>query len=260
MLKYIIVGVVCAGIVFSCKKIQPEMSVLNAGCDCAKEVSADFLMEETKFPGSQNNEMRTDTDTIYANKNVTFTAKEEDAEYTWYIGSEVIHERTFYRHFGTTLIGQTLPMILVVKKNPNAICLPNDDGYDSIVRNLVIADEFNSETFFVDTNYRLEGVFRFKDPNMPDSIDVIVDLIHQIPGTGMYDRIVISNFDGENSTHIFQSAYGSNYRQIWLDDGGCYGNNDNFLLNPIVGEIQMNMIIIPGQPCTSYRFKGRKLI
>jgi hypothetical protein len=101
---------------YSCKKVQPEMKELD--CSCAKEVSANFTMEERgMFFGNNIDDYLTETDTILDTKNVKFTAKEADAEYTWYVGTEIIHTRSLVRFFSDNWIGQTVPITLVVKKN-----------------------------------------------------------------------------------------------------------------------------------------------
>lgn len=117
MKKYLICLLAVGLFLVGCKKEQPQMSALNEGCDCAKEVSAEFTMEELATPiGWIYGEKRTNTDTVYSGRNVLFYALEGDADYTWYVGSEVIHDRKFYRYFGTELEGQNLPMTLVVNK------------------------------------------------------------------------------------------------------------------------------------------------
>ena len=257
MIKYIIVGFVCVGIVFSCKKIQPEMSVLNAGCDCAKEVSADFLMEEMTT-GNTNFSEYTKTDTICNNKNVRFTALEDDAEYTWYIGTEIIHTKTFVRYF-SNLSGQNIPIKLVVKKKPNLICLPNDDGHDSIEKHLIIS----TNTSYSDTSYILEGTFRLKDINQTDSVDITVDFRHSANYPFLLD---LFNFDGQGTNSLdfnplIQNSIGNsnsllafNYRQIWFN----MNSYSSILHHDLNGVITLN-IINNNPSLPSYFYKGRKL-
>src|SRR5690606_9243363 len=113
----------------------------------------------------------TETDTIFKDKNVRFTAKEKNAEYTWYMGTEILTDSVVQRYFGDDLAGANLPITLVVKKQPNKLCFPNDDGYDSItkyihVANLPILDCPNA-------NYgTLQGDYRVKSEHLPDSFDI----------------------------------------------------------------------------------------
>ncbi len=245
---------------FACRKkeLQPELSAFNKECDCAKEVSAEFLMEEMATPINWLYERKsTDTDTIYAEQNVRFFAKDTNANYTWYIGSEVIEDREFYRFFDKSLTGQTLPITLVVKKKPNLICFPNDDGYDSIVRYLTVAEEFDWENFYKDTNYRFEGVFRMKDPEQPDSIDITIDLRYDnIPNYSGIKRIVITNLEG-NQELLHFGQEGINYRQFWTEGHYCYRQLS--LHNKWNGEVELTVKAFEGTPCKNYHYKGRRL-
>ena len=156
--------------IVACKKEQPQMvNEVTNPCDCAHEVSADFLMEEEgKYQGSLTPLYKTETDTMYSERPLLFTALEDAAEYTWYIGAEVITEQKFWRFFDNSLIGQTLPMTLVVKKTPNNTCFPNDDGYDSITKYITIVD--GSQLFTTPNHF--EGTYRISDTASVDSIDI----------------------------------------------------------------------------------------
>jgi len=204
------------------------MVALNQGCDCANEVSAEFLMEESGGASSVYSDIShvsTITDTIYANKDVWFTATEDNADYTWYIGSEIIHEKQFYRHFPASLAGQVLPMILVVKKKTNKICFPNDDGYDSIVKQLVVTDPFNNFNFFNTYQWKWEGIYRMSDSIGVDSIDVKMRLGQATNSLGgvLFDRYIITNFLGDGDSLSFGKG-AHNYRQYFLKGNGCYLN------------------------------------
>ena len=264
MLKYIIVGFVCVGIVFSCKKIQPEMSVLNAGCDCAKEVSADFLMEEMTT-GNTNFARYTDTDSIFSDKNVRFTAIEDDAEYTWYIGTEVLHTKSVTRYFDNTLVGQSLPISLVVKKKSNTICFPNDDGKDSILKYLSVAQLGTYD--FLDTTF-LEGTYRMKSPLLLDSVEIVIDYRDYV--SGMNKRIDIYNYDGlgSNCTQRINRGGHVNYRQFWTF-GETSVTQGNYLQGDmhhrLDGIVEMNFTTggyVNGnyeQIVNHYLYRGRKL-
>ncbi len=238
----------------SCRKEQPEMAPLNENCDCATEVSAEFLMEERE--SFLNPELRIDTDTIYKNANVRFTALEPNAEYTWYIGTEILHDQSFERHFGDEYAGQTFPMILVVRKDPNAICLPGDDGYDSIVRYLTISNK-SANGFFNDPNYLLEGTFRMKDHNSDDSIN-IVSGIYAFGETGPGppgERMVISNYDGQNSELVDGTFFGMSYRELYFDASGYATVRFSHYVNGLV-----ELELIPNSNnFPYYHLKGRKL-
>ncbi len=239
----------------SCRKEQPEMAPLNENCDCATEVSAEFLMEERE--SFLNPELRIDTDTIYKNANVRFTALEPNAEYTWYIGTEILHDQSFERHFGDEYAGQTFPMILVVRKDPNAICLPGDDGYDSIVRYLTISNK-SANGFFNDSNYLLEGIFRMKDSSIPDSIDVVFEIYSfGEPGPGPAgERAMLTNYDGQNTEIACVSAIGRAYREQQFSVSGYYPLR---IAHHIDNSVEIEMTPIDGSGLPYYHLKGRKL-
>lgn len=198
----------------SCHKEQAILPNGLNGCDCSHEVSAEFLMEEMT-EANINFARYTDTDTIYP-KNVRFTAKEEGAEYTWYIGAEVLSSKTVTRFFSNALIGQTLPITLVVKKNPNAICFPNDDGYDSITKYLTIVE---NNVFFDNTISRLEGQYKVKSPLLSDSSIITIDIFY-LNGSNKF--LNIYNYDGQGSNcvnTIGMSDMSVNFRQIFVEDG-----------------------------------------
>jgi len=205
---------------YSCKKVQPEMKELD--CSCAKEVSADFTMEEIvagSFPEDGVENFWTFTDTIYSEKTVRFTALEDGATYKWYMGSEIVNQKQLKRYFSTAFSNQVLPITLVVKKKPNKICFPNDDGYDSITKFLSVKSDL-SETVF------LEGAFRFYSTELKDSFDVQIDFQ---PGdnSGNISRFNLYNYDGKglNSVNILElycnwlEAYGPNRIDMSLSPG-----------------------------------------
>ena len=120
-------------------------------CEGAEEVTADFTIMEDGYPstlplGSPLDTLFKpfDTDTVRLTR-VEFTAKEEDAEYTWLIGAETLHTRSVVRSGFPK--GETIPITLIVKKEPNTMCFPDDDGIDTLVRYLHILPESPPRAF-----------------------------------------------------------------------------------------------------------------
>ena len=235
------------------------MNPLNQGCDCAKEVSADFLMEEMTWFNLELAKY-TDTDTIYANRNVHFFAKEANAEYTWIIGAEEVHEREFYRYFDASLIGQTLEMKLIVNKPPNLICLPNDDGKDTLTRYLTIV-QYPAISLFSIPNPRFEGLFRLKNATDSDSVDVQIGMYElgeispgELQGN---DRFVFTNMDGLGG-HVTSYSEDITYRQVWPLTSAYEKTR---LYNRPDGVVELELIPYPQtvDVVPTYRFKGRKL-
>jgi hypothetical protein len=235
----------------SCKKDKITPPAPDP-CIGLHEVSADFLMEEmTSF--NENLSIFTDTDTIYSEKPVRFTAKEENAEYTWYIGTEVLHTRSVTRFFSNALEGQTLPITLVVKKAANTSCFPLDDGYDSIVKYLSVS----TQKIGIDSSYLMEGVFRLKEKNRTDSVDITIDVKLSLQGTKLID---IFNYDGNGTNSFSPTTYlgygikGMNYRQYWFYLAAHSVN----LHHEIGGKITLN-VIGNDSSFNSYYYTGRKL-
>jgi hypothetical protein len=214
-MKRIITFCALSILVFSCKKEQPEMNPLNQGCDCAEETSADFFMEEQSV-NVPSVAFYTVTDSIQLNKNVRFRPKQDGGSYKWYIGSEILETTEVTRFFGTSTQGLTVPIILVHKKNPNKICFPNDDGYDSIVKYLTITSYPINNGSDVDYG-SIEGAYRVKSSHLPDSFDVEIQVINIL---GL-PRVNFYNYDGQGSNCLNQieMEYGSNYKELFLLGG-----------------------------------------
>lgn len=177
-------------ILFACRKEQPEMNASADPCACASEVTADFDILERHDQIASSEFILTDH--VLANKSVYFRAKEDDAEYTWYIGLDVETTQETWKLFDNTWTGSTIPITLVVKKDPNLTCFPDDDGYDSVVKTFDIYDRCVEP-------YPLEGVFRVAPVNSTDSIDIEMHFEEYAPFNDCYS-VDITNFDGQGST------------------------------------------------------------
>lgn len=238
----------------ACKKIQPEMTSFNEGCDCSKEVSADFLMEEQSSNNPNIGIVYTDTDTTFAGKPVRFTAKEKNADYTWYIGAEVLTDEQYSRFFSTALAGSDIPISLVVRKKPNKICFPNDDGFDSITKYLHIGPVYDASSGY----HPLEGTYRFFAPHLNDSIDVTLSIYYPLGMSNMFDLV---NFDGLGNGSIFNSFTGKiNFNQVsnLFVGSTVYGGYRLNIHRRIDGIVQFGMDG-NGPNTNDFNYFGRKL-
>jgi hypothetical protein len=247
---------------FGCRKNQPKIGSTQNACDCLSEVNADFLMDEMTS-GNDNFAKYTSTDSIFKGKNVRFTAITDNAEYKWHIGSEILETKTFKRYFDVNLAGNNIPITLVVRKQPNKICFPNDDGYDSITRilsvtNFPIYDNPNNQVYQGIT----EGTFKVKSDHLPDSFNIIVDqVIHPTLGN-IYTNIF--NYDGLGSDctlKIFSN--GDNYRQLFFESGTAVLNCD-YLQGSLTCKSSLNVVFnltlsVSGNSFTERKYFGRKL-
>ena len=238
----------------ACKK-QPPMSDININCGQSTAVSANFEMRELATPfGWEYPELSTPTDTIFGGANVKFIALESDGNYLWYIGNESIHEQSFYRSFPETMIGQTISVTLVIDKTPNLICFPDDDGYDSITKQLFVVEK--PDDLYATPNHLFEGNFRLKEINALDSVDVFADLIEHGQGGKYYDRLEITNVFGENEVLELVNNSFTSYRQWWFELNGeaeiCR------IFHKMDGTLEIE-ITNPILETTEFLFKGRKL-
>jgi hypothetical protein len=250
MFRYIILVIVCLVVVLSCKKdkLQPEMSVLNAGCDCAKEVSADFTIFEISWY-QYPDELSTETDTIFSQKNVRFVANEEGASYKWIIGSETLTGKTIVRYFDETWKGQEIHIKLIVTKNPNKICLPNDDGIDTIEKTFFVSNQPGN--FQQSESFLMEGTYRVKDVNSSDSVEVVIDYYYN---SSQDYGIKVNNYDGFGSVAT-NHDFTLNYREIRTD----WYYFPGFFKYKINGEAEFIFTDRLNSPNKDYHYKGRKL-
>ncbi len=202
-LKYFTRLVIIGLVIFGCRKEQPEITSLEENCDCANEVTADFQILEP-LGGPNPDIIMVETNHVLDSKSIKFRAKEDNAEYTWYIGADIETDREINRYFIETWAGSTIPITLVVKKEPNLICNPNDDGYDSVVKYMDVYSRLDSNI--------IEGTFRVAEENSLDSIDITFNItgtfannIYEEDGYGLE----ASNFDGNGASYLNDTPSGS---------------------------------------------------
>ena len=261
-------GIFSIAVLLACKKEQPSMpGNTKDPCGCASEVSADFVIEE-----QLNNVPDYDwveTDTTLHNKDVQFRALEEDAEYKWYIGIDTFATQTASRFFSDQWIGYDIPITLVVKKEPNKTCFPDDDGYDSITKT------FHVSQYMIDHGYNddvelgtIEGTYRVFSKELNDSIDIFIDVVN----VNSSFSVNLINIDGSGNicgSDVVRRLKGRSYREIRFDDSYsdssiCPGLS-GIIRNKINGkaELLINSSRWEGSPSnifdTEYQYFGRKL-
>ncbi|MCL9980719.1 MAG: hypothetical protein NBV77_04655 [Bacteroidia bacterium] len=101
-------------------------------CKNAQATSADFVIEEVLYTNADHPEKNViiETDLVYCYNLVRFRSKQEFDEYTWIIGSEVIHDKTFTRK--NFPFNSQIEVTLIGKRKPNKECFPHDDGIDTV--------------------------------------------------------------------------------------------------------------------------------
>ena len=160
-------------------------------CYAAEHVTAQFDAFEQLGAGADADTFIITTDK-FLGFNVKFEAKETDADYTWHIGTETLHDRSFIRSFAAaSLIGQTIPVTLVVEKTPDLNCSPNDDGKDSLTRYFEVVDRCGS--LLADT---FVGVW---DDTPLDTFELAIILLPDPWMQSCYDEIRFWNFNKQQS-------------------------------------------------------------
>jgi hypothetical protein len=266
----------CIAIVllFACKKEKPDIMQPIDPCACASEVSAEFMIEE--YTGQISNKW-IPTDTTLHSKKVQFRALEENAEYTWYIGTEQFNTQAASRYFSDEWKGFNIPITLVVKKEPNKVCFPDDDGYDSITKYFHVSEypimpDLNDEDRTIH-HAGIVGTYRMIGEEMSDSIDVEVHM----ELFGLSTRIVhIKNLDGEGTYCDFESLDGQAWRtvihwayrevklgEVFARETFCktlYGTIRNRIDGVAEMDFEIRISDYPNPPVTSYiHYLGRKI-
>jgi hypothetical protein len=186
-------------VVWACRKEKPAFDLSDKDpCSCASEVSADFDIFElitTAVSAPGNVAVLTDHITTGSKR---FAAKLENANYRWYIGSEILNDQVIQRSFGPQSVSTDISVSLVVQKEPNKICFPNDDGYDSITKTFHVYPLCSADWY--------EGDFRFARPNSTDSFDVRIEFheikINNVIVPNSCQRLEFYNYDGAGSNCV----------------------------------------------------------
>jgi hypothetical protein len=214
-MKQTILTLVILSSLFSCKKkIQPVLQNGLADCGCATEVSADFKIIESATDVADYGLFLSETDTAYTNRNIYFISSEKDAEYRWYIGTEILTDSVAARFFPNSVVeNQTIPITLVVKKKPNNICLPNDDGYDSVVKFIHFVKFPENTGAFEPFPLNMAGSYKVKMPHLADS--QIITLACVMDEYNVDHILGVTNYDGEGANVSIPSPFPSQGLKLW---------------------------------------------
>lgn len=119
---------------FSCKKnIAPENPCANT-----QETKAHFVIEE--LVGGRYFE----GDTIWCCNGVRFRPLQEADEYIWILGEDTIKQKIAYKSIFP--LKGWFDAILIIKRKPNNICFPNDNGMDTLRRKFYVWPSNNDGT------------------------------------------------------------------------------------------------------------------
>jgi hypothetical protein len=242
-------------VLLACKKEKPELNPAADPCACASEVTADFdILERNNLDVN----FFTKTDHILSNRRAYFKAKEDDAEYTWYLGLDIEETQETFRFFDNTWIGSTIPITLVVKKEPNKVCFPDDDGYDSVVKYMNVYDVCHPHI--------LDGDFIVAEKNSTDSIIIGLHQNEYPPEPHCFTFDFV-NYDGNGSVCSgYYNGVRKNFRAIKSGSDNPFDDCNNAVIN--LAEINLkNEFVIKfqyreqsGEPLISKEYFGRKLL
>lgn len=140
---FLLLAVYAFGVLMSCRKKCNDPRNIECEnynpCFGKKAVSADFIIEELIYdPELQKYFSPYETDTTIG-QDVRFTAKEENATYKWIIGAKEYDKKVVHLNFGSAPRETSIPITLIVTKEPDKACFPKDDGVDTFTKNLYIA-------------------------------------------------------------------------------------------------------------------------
>ncbi len=237
---------VCVSLLFlgGCSKNESPNPCLKLA-----PTSAAFTMQEF-FPAASTWKYY-DTDTS-ANLDVLFTANDSLADsYEWHIGAGLYTERSKWLSFPSHLIGTSIPITLILKKKPNAVCFPQDDGIDTLTRKLYFIDHCNS---------LVQG--DFLGSNITSKSDTFTVSIKLCQATSLQDNdlIYVSNLYRGCAAYNNVNAIG--YRQIipGTYDSNCQGADGLFKIASGKDSISIDYFIYDAnfQNRTEYHFKGKR--
>ncbi len=137
----------------SCRKSKPELRIDESPCELDKPIVASFWIGQSvdkvdylKPCGPW--EPALDGDTIiprdygvYNQGGFLYFTADIDCydELEWIIGNDPQHrfgKQIYVQFFSADVSGLTIPITLIAKKEPNLLCNPNDDGIDTLTRNI----------------------------------------------------------------------------------------------------------------------------
>jgi hypothetical protein len=138
--------IIAIAVIVSCKKSKPELPEITAPCELDKPIEAGFWIGQSMNYhdpcGWAGNDTIIPRDYGVYNQGgfLYFTADTECYdELEWIIGNDPQHrfgKQIYVQFFSADVSGSTIPITLIARKEPNLLCYPNDDGVDTLVRNI----------------------------------------------------------------------------------------------------------------------------
>lgn len=127
-------------IVFSCSDDKTEVIIPPDPCAGAQPFKASFTIYEELWYDSLFA-----TEGILSWNNVHFSADAKYNTYSWKIGddSRIFRDSSIVFSFGEDQLGK-FRVRFIATGFPNRLCFPEDDGIDTVIKEFVVVDEFDS--------------------------------------------------------------------------------------------------------------------
>jgi hypothetical protein len=243
-LKHIIASLLClvAISVVSCRKkcTDPENPMCENydPCYTVKKTSAYFIIEERLM----NSDKWIECDSVNGVGNVSavrFTALQDADSFIWTLGGETIHAKSFIRNSFPQQ--RFIPVsLIVINKNPNKKCHPDDDGRDTFTRNMYAwGTEFEwdgATEGYVKTNPKpIQGVYKGYYQSNPNKEVTIIARDTAYP---------CSIVETKSTTGLIGLNIPDGYFQPTFDDSFCGFFGIGWITHPIAARIQSRAIPI----------------
>ena len=106
-------------------------------CAGALTTSADFIMYQSLTPGLASDTLIQFYHYCFTNKTITLKASQDSANYHWIIGADDYFTQEVTFEIGSQFENADIPLKLVVTRNPDVDCYPNDNGVDTVTKTIV---------------------------------------------------------------------------------------------------------------------------
>ncbi len=180
-------------------------------CEGKHPVTADFHIYEVSQLALPDRWELYDTDTVAA-WDVVFKALEENAEYEWHLGSEIIYEKQFHRT--KFPLRTNIPVTLIVRKEPDTECFPDDDGIDTLTRSfytLGYTDEGCKDINLFSGNFSGYNI-----DNPSDTFVVTIDACY-LPDGEQFRTLRLMNLTPDCDIYDWTSVFGA-YKEIYINN------------------------------------------
>jgi hypothetical protein len=181
-------------------------------CASLHRVTADFNTYED-FGAVIDGWVAYPTDT-FCTAWLRFEAKEEGATYKWIIGADTYTQRSFTLHFGGSVPrGTNIPVTLIVNKTPDNSCFPDDDGIDTLTKNIYYAHTCTEGL----VNGKYQGYW---EENPSDVFIIQIEPCKYNPQS-FINELYLTNMDKSDTCGTFCYSY-IGYKKIKFASQGDY--------------------------------------